>query len=75
MTNWTERLSVLDEINYCPVCGKKLIKERYRHSYSVKDGSEVYRTDVTCPNNNWLRTHYHDIYDDDGNSCIYWSID
>ena len=70
-----KNMSNIDKINNCPVCGTKLIKERYLDHYSVEDGSEIYYLDVACPNNHWFHTHYHNIFDENGNSCAYWSTD
>lgn len=70
-------MSELDKINNCPVCGEKLIKEKYIDHYSIEDGSEVYYTDVKCLKKSWLSYHYHNIFDENGEpwAGIFWSVD
>lgn len=64
----------LDKINNCPVCGEKLIKEKYIDHYSVYDGSEIYYIDVKCPRNCWYYTHYHELFDEQWNSHAWWFV-
>lgn len=64
-------MSELNKINNCPECGAMLLKERRLHHFSVEDGSKLYFTDVKCPNNNWFHSHYHGVFDEDGNSYPY----
>lgn len=70
-------MTKLNETNNCPVCGTKLIKERYLDHYSVEDGSEIWYTEIKCPNPGWLSWHYHNIFDENDEpwAGIFWSVD
>jgi len=59
-----ERPSDLDRMNYCYICGSKVIKKSYLASYNSETGEKIYYTKVTCPKSKWYHKHVECIYDE-----------
>lgn len=57
-------LSDLYRINYCYICGSKVIKNPYLAGYNKETGEKIYYTRVTCPKSKWFRKHVECIYDE-----------
>lgn len=56
--------SALARIEYCYVCGSKVIKKPYLAAYNSETGEKIYYTKVTCPKSKWYHKHVERIYDE-----------